>query len=129
MRWDTLIILGLTMVLSASAPGSGHAAEPPDESARTEGRTLFDSFGCYQCHGHYGQGGVAGPKLAPMTHSFEVFSVLVRTPPRNMPPYTETVLTEEQLRMIHGYLQSLDKGTPADQIPLLADPGLADPES
>jgi len=116
-------IVALALVVSAGAPVSGHGAETPDETASAEqGRALFDSFGCYQCHGHYGQGGVAGPKLAPMTHAFEVFNVLVRTPPRNMPPYTENVLTNEQLQLIHAYLQSLEKGTPATEIPLLNEP-------
>lgn len=84
-----------------------------------QGLALYNDFGCYQCHGHYGQGGNAGPKLAPDPLPYEAFQVIVRRPVAKMPPYTEKVLSDEQLRSMHAYLQSLEKTPPASEIDLL----------
>lgn len=84
-----------------------------------EGRELYDSFGCYQCHGSHGQGGNAGPGIAPGPLPYEAFRVFVRTPAAKMPPYAERVLSDEQLRQMHIYLESLERGPAASEIPLL----------
>lgn len=97
---------------------SVHAADAV--SAEVEnGLALYNDFGCYQCHGQYGQGGNAGPKLAPDPLPFEAFQVIVRRPVARMPPYTEKVLSDEQLRSMHAYLKSLEKTPPASEVDLL----------
>ena len=40
------------------------------------GRKLFVSFGCYQCHGYEAQGGSAGPRLAPRPIAYAQFMKL-----------------------------------------------------
>lgn len=94
------------------------AADAVSQEVET-GQNLYDRFGCYQCHGHYGQGGSAGPALAPSPLPYEGFEVFVRTPVAKMPPYTTDVLSDEQLKQIRSYLASLEKGPPASEIPLL----------
>ena len=47
----TLLVLGLS-------PAVGSAQEADDETVR-EGRALFESQQCWQCHGYEGQGGAA----------------------------------------------------------------------
>jgi len=95
-----------------------HAADAV--SAEIEnGLALYNDFGCYQCHGQYGQGGNAGPRLAPNPLPYEAFQVIVRRPVAKMPPYTQKVLSDEQLRSMHAYLQSLEKTPPASEIDLL----------
>lgn len=98
------LVLGCTGALAASAE---------------KGRAAFMKYGCWQCHGTVGQGGVTGAKLAPDPLPYEGFSAFVRTTNRTMPPYRETVLPESDLADIHAYLQSIPKATDPKTIPLL----------
>ena len=88
-----------------------------------QGHDLFMKRGCYQCHGTVGQGGVAGPSLAPKTMPYEAFSAFVRSPPNQMPPFSEKIMSDGELRDIHAYLTSLPKPPAADSISLLPKAG------
>jgi ubiquinol-cytochrome c reductase cytochrome c subunit len=92
-------------------------------AASTEkGRAAFTKFGCWQCHGLQGQGSVAtsnGKKLAPDPLPWEGFSAFVRTSNTGMPPYTEKVLSNDDLADIYAYLQSIPKAPDYKSIPLL----------
>ncbi|MCG3168648.1 MAG: hypothetical protein CALGDGBN_00145 [Pseudomonadales bacterium] len=92
------------------------------ESAR-RGEELYDRFGCYQCHGHFGQGGINGPPLVSNVLPYEAFRTFVREPRRQMPPYRDAVLDDGQLKAIHAYVQASGKKPVRDGIPLLRDPG------
>ena len=79
-------------------------------------------FGCWQCHGTEGQGSSitsAGKVLAPDPMPLETFIALVRTSDRAMPPYSEKVLSNEDLTDMHAYLASIPKGKDYKSIPLL----------
>jgi len=80
------------------------------------GKKLFDSYGCYQCHGHDGHGG-AGARLTPNPIPFTQFSKYVRQPTGEMPPYTTKVVSDKELKDIYDYLQSQPQ--PPKSIPLL----------
>jgi mono/diheme cytochrome c family protein len=82
------------------------------------GKKLFDSYGCYQCHDHDGHGG-AGARLAPNPIPFAAFSKYVRQPTGEMPPYTKKVVTDQELADIYAYLQSIPKPPDAKTIPAL----------
>ncbi|MBO0750473.1 MAG: cytochrome c [Bradyrhizobiaceae bacterium] len=84
-----------------------------------KGKVAFVQHGCWQCHGYQGQGGVTGPKLAPDPIPFDALSTFVRTTNRNMPPFREAILSNEDLADIYAYLESIPKGPPAANIPLL----------
>jgi mono/diheme cytochrome c family protein len=88
------------------------------ESAE-KGKAAYMQHGCWQCHGTVGQGGVAGPKLAPDPIAVERFMQFVRTTGRAMPPYMEAVLSNGDLADIHAYLASIPKGPDGKDIPLL----------
>ena len=75
-----------------------------DESA---GQMLFQTKGCYQCHGYIGQGGAAGPRLAPQVIPWEAFRVFVRKPPNVMPAYSPRVLSDAELEAIYAYVAAL----------------------
>ena len=93
------------------------AAQEPDSDVR-EGRALYDSHQCWQCHGHEGQGSVAGVRIAPTLYPYEAFARLVRhTDP--MPAYSPNVLSEEQLRLIYAFVQSIPEPPPLEDIPEL----------
>jgi mono/diheme cytochrome c family protein len=97
----------------ARAPRSALSA------AAVHGRQLFVAVGCYQCHGHGGQGSV-GPRLAPNPLPLDVFTRLVRNPLGVMPVYTAVVLPETDVADIYAYLNSIPKPKSVSEIPLLA---------
>jgi mono/diheme cytochrome c family protein len=100
---------------AASAPAP---ATPKGDAAN--GKKLFVSYGCYQCHGYEGQGSTAtGPRLAPRPIPFAGFSKQLRHPSSEMPPYTAKVATDAQLADIYAFLQSVPAPKDPDTIPLL----------
>lgn len=107
-----LLATALTAML-ASAP-LVHAAGSADK-----GKTAFVKNGCWQCHGFEGQGGVTGPKLAPDPKPFDFINVFIRHSNGPMPPYSEKILSKQDLEDIHSYLQSIPKGPDYKSIPLL----------
>ena len=84
-----------------------------------KGKAAYVKHGCWQCHGYVGQGGVAGPKLAPDPMPLEALSGFLRHTNGAMPPYQKAVLSDEDLADIHAYLQSLPKPRDYRSIPLL----------
>ena len=121
-------------IAAAQAPSSTQAAAtpqatPPPQSAAAQapagnpetGKTLFDSVGCYACHGFEGQGGAAGPRIAPRTLPLVAFIRFVRRPSNQMPLYTDRIVSDEDLGHIHAYLESRPTPTPIESIPLLQE--------
>ena len=94
---------------NANAP-AGNAAN---------GRKLFVSFGCYQCHGYEAQGGAAGPRLAPRPIAYAQFMKYVRHPTAEMPPFTEKIVKDSELTDIHAFLRAQPAPPDVDKIPLL----------
>jgi mono/diheme cytochrome c family protein len=84
-----------------------------------KGKIAFVKNGCYQCHGFVGQGGQAGAKLAPKPMPQEAFVNFVRTTSRAMPPYSEQILSNEDLADIYAYLETIPAGPDPKSIPLL----------
>ena len=85
------------------------------------GKKVFTKDGCYECHGHEGQGAAqgAGPRIGPPLMSQEALINYVRQPSGQMPPYTSKVISDQELADIFAYLQSRPKGAPGKDIPLL----------
>jgi mono/diheme cytochrome c family protein len=84
------------------------------------GKQLYASDGCYECHDRDGQGGPAtGPRLAPNSIPFAAFARQVRHPADQMPPYTSKVLSDAELADIYAFLQSIPKPPKVENIPLL----------
>jgi len=100
----TILVMGQAAALAASAE---------------KGKVAYVKNGCWQCHGFVGQGGVAGPKLAPNPMALEALSAFVRFTRGPMPPYQEAVLSSQDLADIHAYLQSIPKPADYKSIPLL----------
>ena len=95
------------------APGTTLAASAEN------GKQVFMRAGCWQCHGTVGQGGAAGPKLAPDPLPFDALTSFVRTTNRQMPAYREEVLSDADLADLYAYLNSIPQGPDAKTIPLL----------
>jgi mono/diheme cytochrome c family protein len=110
------------------ALGRAQTSAPPKEKTEMvltgnaeAGKKIFTKDGCYECHGHEGQGAAqgAGPRIGPPLLSQEAVMKYVRQPSGQMPPYTSKVISDQELADIFAYLQSRPKGTPGKDIPLL----------
>src|SRR2546423_1950062 len=85
-----------------------------------KGKASFERTGCWQCHGRQGQGGRESPRIAsPVPMSWPVLSRFVRTTKADMPPYTESVLSNQELADIYAYLRSMPPAPDFRTIPLL----------
>lgn len=105
------------MVLAAAA-GTFSIAAAFAASAEN-GKKVYMTVGCWQCHGTVGQGSVTGPKIGPDPLPYDTFAAFVRTTKRTMPPYREAVLSGRDLADIHAYLTSVPKPADYKSIPLL----------
>jgi mono/diheme cytochrome c family protein len=81
------------------------------------GKRLFTEDGCYQCHGYQGQGGGAGPRIAPRPVTSGI--QYIRKPTGVMPPYTVKALPDKDLADIRAYLGTIKAPPPVKSIPLL----------
>ena len=124
MLWSLLIVAAVsaqaptprTAAPQTAAPQRPAAAAPAGNAE--EGKKLFVSYGCYQCHGYEAQGSNAtGPRLGPRPIAFAAFSRYVRQPTNQMPPYTTKVVSDADLANIYAFVQS--RPAPAANIPLL----------
>ena len=115
-------LAGVLLVMTSLATAGQNAAPPAASSPQTpagnaaNGRKLFATIGCYQCHGYEAQGATTtGPRLAPRPIPFAAVSRYVRRPTGQMPPYTVKVLPDAELADIYAFLQSVPvpTGTPA----------------
>ena len=93
-----MIFGGFLIVAAAGAA----AAQGSPRGNVANGKALYESTGCYQCHGYVGQGGSAGPKINPPL-PFEPWLLQLRTPRLVMPPYSTVVLTDQQAADIYAY--------------------------
>ena len=110
-----IVALAVAGVFCATAAFA--QADTPRGNA-ANGKKLFDTVGCFECHGWAGQGGGAGPKLIDPP-VFPAFIVQLRTPRQIMPPFTEKVLTNQQAADIYAYIVTFPKPPDAKNIPLL----------
>ena len=104
--------------LLASGVSSAALAQSAPGGDAERGKALFESTGCYECHGYVGQGGAAGPTIAPPM-AFEPFVFQLRQPRLVMIPYSEAVLSDAQAADIYAYLASLPPPADPSTIPLL----------
>ena len=107
---------------AAPAPQQQNAAQQNanvPQGTAANGRKLFVSFGCYQCHGYEAQGGSAGPRLAPRPIAYAQLMKYVRHPTNEMPPFTEKIVKDSELTDIHAFLRAQPAPPDIDKIPLL----------
>jgi mono/diheme cytochrome c family protein len=103
-------LIGLTVVgaLSVQAPVAKPVASPAAPAGdAVNGKKIYVSYGCYQCHNYAANGGVAGARLAPHPLAFADFSRYVRRPTGEMPPYTPKVVTDKEIADIYAFLLTI----------------------
>jgi len=123
LAWALAIVLAWGIAVASAA--QQQAAPAPQQNSNVpagnaaNGRKLFVSFGCYQCHGYEAQGGSAGPRLAPRPIAYAQFMKYVRHPTNEMPPFTEKIVKDAELTDIHAFLRGQPAPKDVDTIPLL----------
>ena len=96
------------------------AQTPAPRGNAENGKALYTKIGCYQCHGRDAQGATAtGPRLNQNPITYVRFVSYIRKPTGEMPPYTEKVVSDQQVADIFAFLQSLPKPPAVETVPLL----------
>ncbi|MDH3531349.1 MAG: cytochrome c [Gammaproteobacteria bacterium] len=85
----------------------------------SDGKELYLSYQCWQCHGYEGQGGAAA-RLAGKQYPYAAFARFVRHP-NLMPAYPPNLLSDEKLRRIFDYVRSIPEPPPLEDIPALRE--------
>jgi mono/diheme cytochrome c family protein len=107
--------------LRTAAPATPPAQGISAPAGRVEaGAAIYRKTGCFQCHVNEGQGGANGPRIGPDPIPFARFVQYVRYPTGEMPPYTEKVLSTQDLADIYAFLQARPRPPAVSTIPQLA---------
>jgi ubiquinol-cytochrome c reductase cytochrome c subunit len=113
------VAIGFAAAAFAAGLLVGGAAQA---ASAEKGKEAFVKHGCFQCHGTVGQGSVAtsgGRVLYNTQLPIEAFIGYVRSTNRQMPPYSDKILSDDDLGDIYAYLESLPKTPDYKTIPLL----------
>jgi mono/diheme cytochrome c family protein len=105
-----IFVFALIFAGFASAQQAGNA---------DNGKKLFASKGCWECHGYAGQGSRDGARIAATVLTEQAFIRYVRKPSGAMPAFVEKILPDAQLTDIYAYVKSLPKPKAVKDIPLL----------
>ena len=124
----TLGVLGMFVVVGEARQAAGPVASPRstqtvagDAAKRVEsGAALYKKKGCFECHVNEAQGGPQGPRLGPNPIPLPRFTTYVRNPSGEMPPFSERVLSKQDLEDIYAFLQARPQPKPVTSLPLLA---------
>lgn len=114
-----LAIAAAAVWLGGAAVSAAQTPAAPAAKGNVEnGKTLYVKYGCWTCHNYAAHGG-AGARLAPGPIALPAFTRYVRRPTGVMPPFTEKVMTDQELADIHAYLATLPPRPDPATIPLL----------
>ena len=116
-----VLVAGLIQGSLAVAQAPPATSAPATQTGNAEqGKKLYVSYGCYQCHGYEAQGSSAtGPRLGPRPMPFASFARYIRQPSGQMPPYTIKVASDTDLADIYAFVQARPAPPPLQSIPLL----------
>jgi mono/diheme cytochrome c family protein len=124
--WSSAVLAMITMALVLGAEGAysqsaAQSKRPEASSGNAEnGKRLYMKYGCYECHSLQGQGSMAsGPRIGPDPIPFSALVSYVRHPAGDMPPYSDRVLSDQELSEIYSFLESLPNAPDMKTIPLL----------
>lgn len=120
MRWASLFVLFVAFLALPPSRAQQSSDAPPAGNAEN-GKKLFMSDGCYECHGRVGQGAAqtGAARIGPPILPFEAFEGYIRNPANNMPPYSSKAVPEKDVADIYAYLKSIPMPPKGKDIPLL----------
>jgi mono/diheme cytochrome c family protein len=117
MRFSMLLMIVMMSTASASSAQTRQPVAPAGDAEN--GKKIFTSYGCYQCHNYAAHGGGAGPRLAPKPIAFAAFTRQVRKPSNEMPPYTAKVVSDKELADMYAFLLTIPEPPAVSSIPIL----------
>jgi mono/diheme cytochrome c family protein len=88
------------------------------------GKRIYLATGCFTCHGRAGQGGAyngPAPALAKTAMPLEGFKMQTRNPVKDMPAYSEVVMSDKEIADIYAFVQSLPGRLNPKDIAILND--------
>src|SRR5712691_5782497 len=112
----------LSVVLTVLSSAAVAQDAPPGDAGN--GKRVYLATGCFTCHGRAGQGGAyntPAPVLAKTALPLEGFTAYVRAPARDMPAYSEPVMSDKDLADIFAFVQSLPGRRDPKDIAILND--------
>ncbi len=114
-----LVAAPLALRPTANAQQSGADTAPAGNAQN--GKKIFVSDGCYECHGREGQGATqtGAARIGPPQLSYEFFLRYVRQPANQMPPYTSKAVPDQDLADIYAFLKTIPLPPKGKDIPLL----------
>jgi mono/diheme cytochrome c family protein len=126
MQFALLTVVTFSTLIAA-APAMAQSDHPaPAASGQVQhGQDLWEKNGCYLCHGTVGQGGF-GPAVAVDLIPYVALSAYVRNPTGEMPPFSEKVLSDADLKDIYAYMSAQPAPKSPDSTPLLPKPAVPD---
>jgi mono/diheme cytochrome c family protein len=102
------LFIAVCATIAIGAASARAQDAPKGDAAR--GKKIYMADGCFLCHGRVGQGGGYNgpvPALAKTELPFEPFKLQLRQPADDMPAYSTSVISDEQIADIYAYVQSL----------------------
>ena len=105
-----------------SAPAARAQDAPPGDVAN--GKRVYLATGCFTCHGRVGQGGAfngPAPHLAKTEMPYEGFKMQMRNPVKDMPAYSDAVMSDQEIADIYAFVQSLPGRREVKDITILRD--------
>ena len=117
----TLFVVALLFAALLSVAGIALAQNPGDPAA---GKTAWEQQMCQNCHGAMGEGGYAGPRAGD-GKSVEEWIKQARNPKANMPAFSESKVTDQELGDMNAYMQTLAK--PESFTPIKYAPDAGEP--
>ena len=119
-RSATFMLTVTAAVMFSMLPSGAQTTTTPHGDV-VHGKAKFMSYGCYECHGTFGQGNYFGaPHIAPQPLPFTALLSYIRRPAGQMPSYSATILPDKDAADIWAYLSSIPASKPSDSIPALA---------
>jgi ubiquinol-cytochrome c reductase cytochrome c subunit len=115
VRERSLVVLAF-LVLPLCALGQ---SQSPSSGNVDNGKHLFQTKGCWECHGFAAQGGRDGARIGATSLTLQGVIRYVRKPAGAMPAFTDKVITDQELTDIYAYLKSLPPVKGAKDVPLL----------
>ena len=110
MKQARRFALGAALAVCGVGFGAAQAQDyvPPKGDAHA-GEALFQRFGCYSCHGSWGQGtGRDGARINPPP-AFPAVLQQLRMPRQEMPPYVVSEIPDQGVADIYAYLSNIPK--------------------
>ena len=118
--WVVVVLIVAAAFYSIGAPAQGaQSGAATAASDVTRGQSLYNKYGCWECHGYTASTGNAAVLVLSSLNATG-FTNYVRNPRTNgMPAYSAKAIPDPEMADIYAYVKSMKKPAEAKDIPLL----------